>query len=270
MRKAFGKLLKKVFNPKQIVKFKESSVWKFYHKVIFYGNRYQCPVCNNTFRRMLPGGYKYPVLKEKKVIGGEFDDNLICPYCGSFGRDRSVYLYLKLKTDIFHKKYKLLHVAPERSLQNIFLEYPDIDYTAVGLDTTLRTTKMDVTDLQLENETFDVVICNHVLEHIQNDIKAMSELYRVLKTGGWAILQVPISYTIPCTYENDNITEPHDRIREFGQEDHVRIYGNDYFDRLKKAGFETEKFSLKDEFGQEFITHYSLNPGELLFVCKKN
>jgi SAM-dependent methyltransferase len=270
MRKTIGNIIKKFFNDKQIVRFKESIIWRIYHKLIFYGLKYKCPICNNTFRKMLPGGYKYPVLKEKEVIGGEFDKNLICPYCGSFGRDRSVYLYLKYKSDIFQKNYKLLHVAPERSLQNIFFKYPNIDYTAIGLDTTLVTIEMDVTNLQFENEIFDVIICNHVLEHIQNDSKAMSEIFRVLKFSGWAILQVPISYIIPHTHENPSIAAQEDRIREFGQKDHVRIYGNDYFDRLKSAGFVTEKYSLFKEFGDKFITYHSLNKNELIFICRKN
>ena len=121
-------------------------------------------------------------------------------------------------------------------------KHDNIDYLTADLNPEGVMVKMDITDIDYPDSTFDTIICNHVLEHIIDDHKAMSELHRVLKPGGWAILQVPISFSLDKTFEDASVTAPEEREQVFGQCDHVRIYAPDYIDRLEQAGFQVSPF----------------------------
>jgi predicted SAM-dependent methyltransferase len=183
------------------------------------------------------------------VVGGGYRPNALCPICGSIDRERLLYLYLLHKTDIFEKPGKLLHVAPESRLKKLFQTKKSVDYLTADLFSTDVMVKMDITAIQFSDDYFDAIICNHVLEHIIDDGKAMSELYRILKPGGWAILQVPLSLTLKSTYEDFSISTTEGREKAFGQFDHVRIYAKDYQDRLAKAGFKVNIFNWASEAG---------------------
>ena len=236
---------------------------------LYVGNKCECPFCKHHLLKFLPEGLNAPALKKNNVAGGGYRLNVVCPACYSSDRERLVYLYLKNKTDVFSKNLKLLHIAPERSLQKVFMSHKNIDYISGDLDSPFAMKKIDITNIKYEDNSFDVIICNHVLEHIIDDQLAMSELYRVLKPGGWAILQVPISLTLSKTYENSKAVTMSDRIQEFGQNNHVRIYGQDYKNRLKKAGFSVRTYSFVDEFGKSEIIRYGINKDELVYVCSK-
>jgi SAM-dependent methyltransferase len=162
------------------------------------------------------------IFETKKIIGGGYRLNAMCPHCRSLDRERLVYLYLKNKTDVFFRKCTLLHVAPEPNLQKAFQSFLNINYFSIDLDSPLAEGKMDITELKFNENSFDAIICNHVLEHVPDDARAMSELYRVLKPGGWAILQVPISKILNRTEENLLVTDPKVRGKIYGQYDHVR------------------------------------------------
>ncbi len=168
--------------------------------------------------------------------------NARCPVCRSRDRARLLYLYLTKKTNIFTEQVKLLHVAPEVALSAIFKKTANVDYLTADLNSEVVMVKMDITGINYPDNSFDVVICNHVLEHIVDDRKAMNEIYRVLKPGGWGILQVPMSFTLENTYEDFSVTTPSEREEVFGQSDHVRIYAIDYLDRLKEAEFQVNAF----------------------------
>ena len=223
-------------------------------RIYYAGDRYLCPVCGTHLRKFVRYGYKFPVLKEKEVVGvGECPDGQ-CPICGALDRVRLLYLYLLHKTDIFHKPQKILHVAPETRIGNRIRRVTGVDYLTADLNPEGVMVKMDIMDIQYPDNSFDVIICNHVLEHVADDQKAMRELCRTLKPGGWAILQVPISLVLTKTYEDSSITTPVGREQAFGQGDHVRIHARDYKDRLEWAGFkvnvyqwttEIEKFGTK-------------------------
>jgi len=165
---------------------------------------------------------------------------------------------------------KLLHIAPEKNLHRVFTKTQSVDYLTVDLKSPRADLKMDITQLTLENDTFDAIICNHVLEHIPDDEKAMSELFRVLKPGGFAILQVPISWTLDTTIEDLTISDPDEMFRRFGQVDHVRIYGPDYIQRLERVGFKVEVIDYISKLKPEDADRYALHPGEKLFTCCKN
>jgi FkbM family methyltransferase len=146
---------------------------------------------------------------------------------------------------------------------------PNIDYLSADIGSPLAKVQMDITDIKYPDDHFDVIICNHVLEHIPDDWKAMAELYRVLKPRGWAILQVPISLSLNQTYEDPLVTSPEERERAFGQNDHVRIYAKDYRDRLERVGFSVEIFSFVKDFGESSIHKYGLSKDENIYVCSK-
>jgi predicted SAM-dependent methyltransferase len=231
---------------------------------------FTCPFCQSHFDEFLPYGIELPVLKEKKVVGAGYRLNALCPRCGSLDRERLVYLYLKHKTNLFSvERLRVLHVAPGRNLQKVLMVLPNIDYLSADLCSPRAMVKMDITDIKYGDDCFDVIICNHVLEHIPGDRKAMSELYRVLKPGGWSILQVPISLSLDKTYEDPTVQTAEEREKLFGQCDHVRIYAKDYKERLEKAGFSVETYSFTEEFGEHYSHVYGLVKDEVLYICSK-
>jgi SAM-dependent methyltransferase len=187
------------------------------------------------------------VLEEKQVVAGGKRQMCTCPVCGCYDRQRLLYLYLLNKTDVFEKPIKLLHVAPEVSVENILRAKSNVDYLTADLSGKGVMVQMDITNIQFPDSFFDAIICNHVLEHVVDDRKAMSELYRTLKPGGWAILQVPLSLSLKNTYEDFSITTEKGREDAFGQKDHVRVYAKDYQDRLAKTGFEVSVFKWVTE-----------------------
>jgi SAM-dependent methyltransferase len=218
-----------------------------YNKVRFFGFRYQCPLCKSFVRTFCSFGDDFPVLKQHKVIGGGYRLNAQCPVCDSLDRERLLFLYLLRKTNVFAARYRLLHVAPETALEKILRQKTNLDYVTADLLAPGVMIKMDLTDIPFPDHYFDAIICNHVLEHIIDDRKAMSELYRVLKPSGWAITQVPISLTLETTYEDASITAEKAREQAFGQSDHVRIYAKDYKKRLEQTGFKVNIFDWTTE-----------------------
>lgn len=246
-------------------------LWKSFTKIQYFGCRYKCPFCKSHLRIFLPSGLSFPVLTEKKVIGGGYRENVLCPVCDSQDRERLVYLYLMHKTDIFRIPGKLLHIAPEIRLETVFRTQENIDYLTADINPENVMVKMDITNIQYPDNSFDFIICNHVLEHVVEDKRAMSELFRILKRGGWAILQVPISQALKNTYEDFSIKNIQDREKAFGQGDHVRIYANDYKNRLSKAGFEVHIFkwiSEANNFGGP-QNKFGLNKKECLYFAQK-
>jgi predicted SAM-dependent methyltransferase len=230
----------------------------------------KCPLCGWRFRRFLSGGVPASILVEKNVIGGGYRSNMVCPHCCSTDRERLVYLYLRTNKWIFSQPVKVLHVAPEAQLQRVLRGRSNIDYLSVDLNSPLAMVKMDLTQVELDSNSFDGIICNHVLEHIPEDGKAISELFRILRPGGWAILQVPVSLALRETLEDSTIADPEERLRLFGQVDHVRIYAAcDYRRRLERAGFAVTLWSAASEYGDSFVNRYSLIREEDLHVCKK-
>jgi len=190
----------------------------------YKGDNIECCCCKKKHSRFLPYG---------KVNYREF---AMCPWCLSLERHRLIWMYLEQKTNIYTDEINLLHFAPEHQLQERFVKENNINYLSCDLDMPTAMEKQDITNLTYEDNRFDAIICNHVLEHIPDDNKAMSELFRVLKPNGWAILQTPMLVDLK-TREDFSITDPKEREKVFGQNDHVRIYGMDKKDRLEKVGF---------------------------------
>jgi SAM-dependent methyltransferase len=220
------------------------------------GDAVHCSICNNSFSRFL-------------AYGINPRPNALCPKCLSLERHRLLWLYFKSKTDFFEKHYKVLHVAPEQVFYKIFKKQRNLDYTTIDLESPLADIKMNVEQMTFGDSEFDIVLCNHVLEHVENDDKALKEIFRVLKKGGYAILQSCIDYNRLTTYEDKTITSEEDREREFWQKDHCRLYGMDYSERLKKAGFVVDENLFVNELSKEEVNRYRLMKEEIIFIGKK-
>jgi SAM-dependent methyltransferase len=184
-------------------------------------------------------------------------------------RHRLIWLYFKRKTNLFDSRPKtVLHVAPEECLESRLRSHLGESYITADLMDPRAMIKMDITDIQHPDNHFDVIFCSHVLEHVPDDRRAMREFFRVLKPDGWAILLVPV--TSERTFEDLSITDPTERLRLFGQEDHVRRYGPDYVDRLREAGFDVEISRASDMFDEEDILRMGLTPaGGEIYYCTK-
>lgn len=227
-------------------------IYQFYK-----GKNFTDPIDGKSYRKFLPYGY------------GKQRQNALSPGTLSLERHRQMWLYLKNETSFFTSKLRVLHIAPEQEFLRRFKKMQNLDYVSADLFSPIVDVKADILDLPFADHSFDVVFCNHVLEHIVDDRKAMSELYRILKPGGWGILQVPIKTSLEKTYEDFNITDPKERQKHFGQYDHVRWYGMDYFERLRSVGFKVDIDYYSQKFSEEEIQKYALNKNEILPVVSK-
>ena len=221
------------------------------------GSKYTDPIDGKSFRTFLPYGYENP------------RPNVLAPGTLSLERHRLLWLYLKNETTLFTKPHKLLHFAPEQAFLKRFKKLSNIDYTTTDLLSPIADVKADICDLPFEDNSFDFILCNHVLEHIPDDTKAMQELHRVLSKGGTAILQIPQDLNRETTFEDDSITDPKERAEIFGQYDHLRVYGLDYFKKLRDIGFQVEEVYYTNTMTSAQIEQYRLAKGEIIPVCKK-
>lgn len=225
----------------------------------YRGNRYECPLCGRRYRKLLPYGY---------VTSRE---NALCPHCLSLERHRLLWLYLERETTLFKSLPHLLHIAPEvclmRHLKPHYKSSPEC-YQTADLESPLADLHFDIQQIPLADESFDVVICNHLMEHVEDDLRAMRELHRILKRGGWGVLLSPVDLQRVTTFEDDSITDPKERTRIFGQYDHRRLYGNDFADRLREAGFEVEDLDYAARLTPEERTRYAL-PEDHIYVIHK-
>ncbi|MBW2495419.1 MAG: methyltransferase domain-containing protein [Deltaproteobacteria bacterium] len=225
-------------------------------RIAYRGTARYCPCCDSQCRKFLS-------------FGIETRHDVRCPFCGSLERHRLISLYLEQRTDLFDgRRKKLLHVAPEAPLSSAIERADYIDYLSADLDRPDVMARMDITDIDYPADTFDVILCSHVLEHVPEDRKAMAEFFRVPKPGGWAILQVPI--LAETTFEDFSVTDPAERERLFGQHDHVRSYGPDYADRLAEAGFSGTVDAFVRDLGEAEIRRQGLTRHENVYFCVKD
>jgi SAM-dependent methyltransferase len=220
------------------------------------GDKYTDPIDGKSFRKFLPYGY------------GTQRPNVLSPSTLSLERHRLLWLYLKNETDFFSSTKKILHMAPEQCFLKRFQQL-NHDYTTADLYSPIADVKADITHLPFEDNSFDVIFCNHVLEHIPDDTKAMQELFRVMKKGGMGIFQIPQDLNRAKTFEDDSITDPKERAKIFGQYDHVRVYGRDYFDKLRSVGFQVKEVDYTKDISPELVDKYRLAEGEILPVVFK-
>lgn len=240
----------------KLIKLPLKKIVQFVIRLRYAGNARHCPVCNLNSRKF-------------GSVGIVSRDDAQCLFCGAYERHRLAWLYFKRKSNLFSgAPLKMLHIAPEPVFEQLFRKQLGKNYLTADLYNPRAMVKMDVTDIQFPDDSFDVIYCSHVLEHVQDDHKAMRELLRVLKPNGWAMLLVPIFGE--HTFEDASITTPADRARVFGQVDHVRIYGRDYIDRLRSVGFEVEEVRPSDFLTNAEVIRMGITTaaGDL-YLCKK-
>ena len=221
------------------------------------GSTYTDPIDGKSYRRFLPYGY------------AKVRENVLAPGTLSLERHRLFWLYLKNETTFFSAPLRVLHFAPEQAFVQKFKKQKNLTYTTTDLNSPIADVKADICDLPFKDNSFDFIICNHVLEHIPDDTKAMQELYRVLAPSGTAIVQVPYDAKREITFEDNTITDQRERTRIFGQYDHLRVYGMDYFKKLSSIGFDVNALDYTSSISSYDIERYRLCKGELLPVCKK-
>ncbi|MGB1404401.1 MAG: class I SAM-dependent methyltransferase [Flavobacteriaceae bacterium] len=226
-------------------------------RLYFKGSRFTDPIDGSSYRKFLPYGYQNIRL------------NALCPGTLSLERHRLLWLYLQFKTNFLTDSLKVLHIAPEQVFYKKFKSFTNWDYTTTDIYSPLADIKADICALPFEDETYDLILCNHVLEHISDDRKAMRELYRILKKGGTLIAQVPLEEGRLKSFEDDSITDKKKRTEIFGQYDHVRLYGMDYYQRLESIGFQTEAVDFLKELSEEEIVRYALPKKEDIPVARK-
>lgn len=224
------------------------------------GNRFTDPIDGKSFSMFLPYGY------------GKQRNNVLSPSTLSLERHRLLWLYLKNETSFFteSEKKKVLHFAPEQAFYKLFRNQKNIDYTTTDLFSPLADVKADICNLPFEDNAYDYIFCNHVLEHIPDDTKAMNELFRVLKPNGMAILQIPQDLNRATTFSDDTIINQKERAAIFGQYDHVRIYGRDYFEKLRSIGFKVVEKDYTAKIAPDLVEKYCLAKGEIIPICFKN
>ena len=231
--------------------------------LLYLGKGKQCPLCGCQRRKFLPYGY---------VTSRE---NALCPNCLSLERHRLLWLWLVRESDIGRGAMalpKMLHIAPEvalmRKFKKMYASTPD-RYVTADLESPLADMHFDVQQIPLEAESFDAIICNHIMEHVEDDGKALRELHRIMRRGGWGVILSPVELEREKTFEDDTITDPVERTRIFGQYDHRRIYGRDYAARLREAGFEVYDIDYKNELSKAEQELYALPADHLYIVCKQ-
>jgi SAM-dependent methyltransferase len=219
------------------------------------GEGVECPCCGERFRRFVPYGVpRRPAAQ--------------CPACGAVERHRLLWLFLRERTDLFVRPQRLLHVAPEEVFAARLRALPSLRYLSADLASPRAMLRADVQRLPLPDASFDAILCHHVLEHVPDDRAAMGELLRVLRPGGWALLQSPIRSRLAATLEDPAVTDPRERERLYGQSDHLRQYGRDYEARLHEAGFEVRAARFFEALPPERRARYGLK-AETIWLCRR-
>lgn len=227
--------------------------------VLYYGDKYEDPITGKTYRKFLPYGY-----------GGRAKrKNVLCPGSLSLERHRLLWLYLKQKTNFFTTPHTMLHIAPEQCFYKLFKAQANLKYTTGDYNSPIADVHFDLHKAPFPDNTFDVIFCNHVLEHVEDAEQCMRELFRIMSVGGWGIFQVPLDTSRTITYEDKSITSPEDREKNFWQKDHVRLFGLDYKQKLEAAGFKVKADDFVKTLKPELVERYRLPAGEIIYFCEK-
>lgn len=230
-----------------------------YLRLKYAGNTVVCACCKSSFREFAP-------------FGDNRRKNAWCPKCESLERHRLLWMYFENKTNLYKAPLKVLHIAPETVFFRLFKKQKNIDYHPGDIYPNLcpkGTAYFDLLNHNLPDNSFDVIICNHVFQYIEDDKKAMEQVYKLMKKGGWGVMQVPIDTSRKVTYEDYTITDPKERVKAFGLKEHVRYYSYDYADRLITAGFSVLVDDYTAAFTDEEIHKYGFWKGDAVYYCTK-
>ena len=256
MKKLYKFLLNKLPRPLLI---RLSYIFTKLAPIIYRGNRYACPVCGKSSRKFLSYGSRV-----------SHRENVLCPHDLTLERHRLIWLYLQRESSFFNApNLSFLHIAPEQCFLPYFKKQKNLNYLTGDIESPIADMHFDLHHIPLEDNRFDVIFCNHVLEHVTDSKKCMSELFRVMKPGGWGIFQVPQDMSREDTYEDWSITTEADREKHFWQKDHVRLFGKNYPEKLAEVGFEYEEYSAETLVGKEDADRFRLSTTEILYIFKK-
>jgi SAM-dependent methyltransferase len=222
--------------------------------VRYRGSAVECPCCGRGFRAFAPDWNRA---------------NAICPGCGAHERHRALAIYLRERTELGRRALRLLHFAPEHALDQVLEPMPGLDRVTADLEPGTADLEIDITQIALGDASFDVILCSHVLEHVEDDGAAMAELHRVLAPGGFALVLVPLDLEREATLEDASVRTPEERVAAYWQEDHVRLYALDIGDRLAAAGFGVAVERLADELAPRDVSRYGLVPADVIFRCER-
>lgn len=254
-RKALGSIVKLL--PEEARDRLRSAVGKL-RGWVYAGSNYECPCCGGRFRKMIPWDPSDPL-----------DDNMVCPACRSQSRHRLLLTFLERETDIFTCERRLLHFAPESFLEDRFRECRDLEYITADLSMARVSARLDITSLPFADDSFDALICNHVLEHVIDDSAAIMELSRVLRPGGWAVIMVPMDRSRSKTFEDPSVTDPEKRLKAFGQSDHVRIYGRDFIQRLRSGSWTVSELNYAEDLDPGLRNRLALMKEEFIYTASR-
>lgn len=221
-------------------------------KIRFLGWQRYCPVCKSRLRSFGPFG----VVPRPDAL---------CPFCHSLERHRLVWLFLNHRTPLLDGSPKrMLHIAPEPQLEEKFRQVPKLDYLTLDMSNPGAGINADITHIPFSEDSFDIIYCSHVLEHVLDDRTALFEFGRVLKSDGWAVILVPVLSS--TTYEDPTVTNPEDREKVYGHPNHVRKYGSDFKDRLEESGLRVTVYSSTDIVDEKNIIRLGVKQ-EIIFFC---
>jgi len=221
------------------------------------GHTVEDPISGITYRRLLPYGRVHSRA------------NVLAPDSLSLERHRTCWLFLKNKTDFFNARLRFLHLAPEYCFLKIFKSLSNLDYVTADLNSPWADIHLDVHNIPFEDGSFDALMANHLMEHVEDDHQVLCEFYRILRPGGWALFMIPLDISSTTTLEDTTIVTPADREKYYWQKDHLRLYGLDFIQRLEKVGFIVSAEKYAEGLGAERIARYALNPDEYIFFCRK-
>jgi len=259
----------KSYLPKQIIDIIYKYL-RFFRLFFLRGNNFFCPICKFKASKFLPYGKDYEAIKKYKIVGMGFRQNAICPNCFSKDRERLSYLFLEklINEKSINYSSKIIHFSPEISLEKNFFRKYFSNYFTADIIKNKSDFIIDLQNFNFKEKNFDLVICNHVLEHIENDIKALENIYSILKPGGIAILQAPLSTIIDVDFKKEDAISDIDRLNFYGQSDHVRIYSEkNYLQKIKNIGFNLNINEMIIE--KNYLPSYGLNKSEKVIFASK-
>jgi predicted SAM-dependent methyltransferase len=242
-------------------------------KLTHPGSKCVCVYCQKTYSKFMHEGVRKKVFKINLVAGGGYKKNVRCPHCLSTDRSRLLYLFFNLRTNVLKKETEVLHICPNPQVGRLLFGNKNIKYVCGALEPEhfkeFNAVRVDVTKIEFDDNRFDVVICNHVLEHVMDDLQALREIYRIVKPGGFSILQVPLALNMQKTVEDHTLTTCKQRKKAFGQSDHVRLYGLDYFDKLREVGFNVVRDNPFKNHWSDDLEKYRLDKNEDVIIGYK-
>ena len=246
-------------NPMSAVNFVTNALYRRtplgIRRFLYRGTERYCGLCESSVRYFCPAGL-------------DSRPDARCPVCNSLERHRLLKIVAGQKTGLFNEARKrILHIAPEEAIERLVRKLPGVTYLSADLEDPRAGVRMDITGISYPDSAFEVILCSHVLEHVPDDRKALQEFHRVLSPGGWAMIQIPISD--PVTFEDPTITDPEERLRLFGQRDHVRRYGPDVRQRMQEAGFAVEEITTEEAASEDEARRMGLMKGDRVYICRK-